>query len=218
MKHRRLSFYTPGLISLVLLPLLAILFMYQRKAFVNYNSMDLSLIGDTEFDNQIRKDWETRTKSITFTHIYLTGNDAADSLECRKAHITVRNFKASKDMSSGLKFHFSDKAKYWTFIRVLDIFAIEDIPIYLVDGSEITVVNPRPRPQVKHEYVRTLGCGGFSFGNDVVEIQPSQDWASEIKNFISIYFPVVIAYLLLLFFAIRQIRKDAIRNRVFFVE
>lgn len=204
MNLRKPSFYTPGMISLVLLPLLVILFLSQRKAFVSYNAIDLSLMrkdGDEEF----RKIWEVRSAKTTFTPIYLTGNDALDSVTCRKAQIILRDFKASKDTLTGIKFHLSEKTKYWAFVRILDIFAIEDIAYYWVDEREITVLNPILRPS-KYKPIPN----GF-LGNCVVDIvekeAPDTAWMTwpEVKNLLGVYCLPILAYLLMLLFTIRKI-------------
>ena len=84
-----------------------------------------------------------------FLDITFTGDSVEDAIKREFGHIYVRDIMNKQDTVHGIKFHFSDKSRYASFVDVLDICNMEDVKVYFASDDGITVFYPSPSPHKK---------------------------------------------------------------------
>ena len=151
------------------------------------------------------------TKGITkflnskkYTIVNLTGDNTSDKTKLNIAEKNVRKLILSNDTIIGIKFHFGKKSEYWTFIKVLDILAIEKAKFYVPYKNDIWFTNPKPRKINKNlKNIVPMYCGYrpiYITESEVIK------WI-EIKEIVKKYYLPLIAYFLMLIFTIKRIYK-----------
>lgn len=136
--HRKL-FYVPGMISLLLIPVLFIWYFYTHKSFEKQGSMDLGL-PDKGSMEQMKKDYPfiEQKNYIVFT---FNGTLEAENETLTKFQKSLKQFNHIKDTINGIKLRFGKQMKYEVFIRILDIVNIEMTPTYIPYEQELIIVN-----------------------------------------------------------------------------
>jgi hypothetical protein len=202
-KHNRKIYYSAGLISIILLPILCILHLKSIDAFTDYRSIDLQ-IWDGKEDNIRPNGVAKYLNSKKYTIVNLNGNNSSDKTKLYKAKKLVHKLILSKDSINGLKFHFGEKSEYWTFISVLNILIEENAEFYVPYKSDIWFANPKPRKiNKKTRYINIVHCGN---GYNYISQSESINW-SDIKELTKKYYLPIIAYFLMLVFTIKGIFK-----------
>jgi hypothetical protein len=121
--HKKLH-YTSGLISLLLLPVLCVLYLQKQGVFKPIFSIEFREI----FHNG---DIYCRTEDNRLYKTYcLSGDEVSDTKVLKLVHEQFHEFVSKKDEKNGVLVKFSNKSKLWTFIEVLNICYKEDIQLY----------------------------------------------------------------------------------------
>jgi hypothetical protein len=202
-KHNKKIYYSAGLISIILLPIICILHLKSIDAFTHYGVMNI-YIWDGKEENIGTKGITKFLNSKKYTIVDLTGDNNSDKTKLNIAEKNVRKLILTNDTISGIKFHFGEKSQYWAFIRVLDILAIEKAKFYVPYKNDIWFTNPKPRKINKNlKHIETWDCG---YKPNYINESESIKW-SEIKAIIEKYYLPIIAYFLMLIFTIKRIYK-----------
>jgi hypothetical protein len=202
-KHNKKIYYSAGLISIILLPIICILHLKSIDAFTHYGVMNFQM-WDGKEENIGTKGISEFLNSKKYTIVNLTGNNNSDKTKLNIAEKNVRKLILSNDSVSGIKFHFGEKSEYWTFIRVLDILANEKAKFYVPYKDDIWFTNPKPRKINKNlKHIKPIYCGYRPY---YINESESIKWG-EIKEIVSKYYLSIIAYLLMLVFTIKRIYK-----------
>lgn len=136
-------FYVPGLLSLVLLFPLCYHALLSQGAFKKETIIEIvywnpevkfynSYYGDDPYKPQPKRNYYS---------FNLTGNEEVDKRTLITAQNKIRNLHLSNDTLNGVHFHFHKSAKYWVYIKVLDIFLQENVKIFLPFRNDIWVYN-----------------------------------------------------------------------------
>lgn len=142
-RHLKHIYYRPGLISLIILPIICIWYLNKHIPIDKNIPRDQMVFIETCLPNNYNKlKRENRMKNTQFIDFNLTGNDKTDRLLLDSAEIKIRELVASKDSTIGVHFYFSDKSKYWTLIKVIDIVNVEKAIAFNPYQNEIWVINP----------------------------------------------------------------------------
>lgn len=121
--HKKL-YYTSGLISLLLLPILCVLYLQKQGAFKPVFSIEYREI----FHNG---SIYLRTEENRKYKIYsLYGDEVSDTKILKSVHEQIHELVANKDEESGILVRFTNKSKFASFIEVLNICYKEDIQFY----------------------------------------------------------------------------------------
>lgn len=160
-KHRKL-FYVPGMISLVLIPILFLYYFDAHKTFEKEYSMDIGL-PDHGSMGQIIKDYpllnQRNYKEFTFNGSLLSDKNTLDDFQ----HLLKQQNKI-KDTVNGIKLYFGKQMNYEVFIRILDILTIEKTPTYMPYGNELLIVNgsvsdiEREKRRLKQKFGKPMNC------------------------------------------------------------
>lgn len=204
-KHNRKIYYSTGLISIILLPILCILYLKNNDAITHYGVISFQTWDGKENPSNGNKGITQFLNSRKFTTVMVTGDNDADKAKLDRVQKSIRGLVLSKDTINGIKFHFGQKSEYWTYVRVLDILAIEKAKVYIPYKNVIWVVNPRiPKPNKNLKHVKHFICGYKP--NDINEEETQIKWI-KIKEFVEKYYLPVIAYLLMVFFTIKKLMQ-----------
>lgn len=204
-QHTKKIYYSAGLISIILLPIMCILHLRSIDAFTHYGVMNFQM-WDGKEENIGTKGITEILNSKKYKIVNLTGDNNSDNTKLNIAEKNVRKLILSKDTISGIKFHFGEKSEYWTFIRVLDILTVEKAMFYVPYKNDIWFTNPNPKPKKINknlEPIKLMYCG---YKPNYIDESESIKW-SEIKEIVKKYYWLVIAYLVMLFFTIKRIYK-----------
>jgi len=121
--HKKL-YYTSGLISLLLLPILCVLYLQKQGAFNPIFSIEYREIFHCG-------DIYNRTKENRSYKIYcLSGDEVSDTKILKLVHEQMHELVAKKDAKSGVLVKFSNKSNFSSFIEILNICYKENIQRY----------------------------------------------------------------------------------------
>ena len=204
MHKRKKIYYSAGLISIILLPVLCLMNIKNSNPFRNSNSIGFHSMGGQE-STELFKNYTTFLNTKKFTTIALTGNNISDSIKLEEAQKNIKELVKLKDSVAGIKFHFGQKSKYWAFIRVLDILYVEQCYTFFVYKDDIWATNPRPIKFDKNaEPLQIITCGSGGFDPNFKEDIWGPIWQKTIEIGKKYYLPII-AYILMLFFTFRSI-------------
>lgn len=198
-KIKKINYYSAGLISILLLPLLSILYLKNNDAFTDYRSIKLTVWNGEDFEPQITQ----FLNSKKFTVVNLTGNLNSDKAKLNIAQKKIKELIVSKDAINGIKFHFEKKSEYWTFIKVLDILEREKATFYLPYKNDIWFANTR-EPKKK---IKSFICGTI-YHTIYIDQRESKIGFEEIIALVQKFYLSIIAYFLMLFFTLRRIINE----------
>jgi len=211
MQKRKKIYYSAGLISIIMLPILCLINIKNNDAFKNRSSMDFQNWDGLE-NTEFFKNNIAFLNTKTFTTVYLTGNNNLDSIKLKKAQKSIKALVKSKDSVSGIKFHFGQKAQYWTYIKVLDVINIgQGGHYYFSYKNDILFTNPKPPKPIKFdknaEPLQIITCGSGGFDPDFEEDIWGPIWQKTLEIGKKYYLPII-AYILMLFYTFRRIVKE----------
>jgi hypothetical protein len=200
-KSSRKIYYSAGLISIILLPILCILYLKNNNAFKQYGSIDLQIWDGKEY----RKEITTFLNSKKYYLVNLTGENKSDKIKLNNAEKTINKLIISNDSIIGVKFHFEKKSEYWTFIRVLEILSIQKAKFYLPYKNDIWFANPRkPKPNKNIKPIRMMTC---CYKPIHINRNERENQLLNIEEIGKKYYLPIIAYLLMIFFTFKNYYK-----------
>ena len=121
--HKKL-YYTSGLISLLLLPILCVLYLQKQGAFNPIFSIEYREIFHCG-DNYLKTE-----KNRIYKTYSLSGDEVSDTKILKSVHEQMHELVANKDEESGILVRFTNKSKFASFIEVLNICYKENIQLY----------------------------------------------------------------------------------------
>ncbi|KFF05030.1 hypothetical protein [Flavobacterium reichenbachii] len=155
-EKRKRIFYVPGMISLVLIPLIFIIYFYRTNAFEVYGKIELSMPPvDENYFEKFKVTTLRNYKEFDFNE------RGFQKTELSEMKLYLRKLIVEKDTINGIKIHFGPKSFYQTFITSLDILSEEDAPTWIVNENDIYVLgSSNTYKEVKDttEY-RKMDCG-----------------------------------------------------------
>lgn len=207
--QRRKLYYSAGLISIILLPIFCLIYLNSIKAFKQFGSIQISLSdkGFTENNVSLKKYLNSKRYFI----VNLTGNNKIDKLKLENANILIKKIILSKDSIQGVKFNLR-KSEYWTFIKILDILRINNAELYNLYNNELWFANP-PKPKTETIKINKNANSDRNYIDcDTQYINRKEQVVDEIENigikeFINNYYPSIIAYLLMIYFAVKSYKQ-----------
>ncbi|MFC0516798.1 hypothetical protein ACFFGT_21505 [Mucilaginibacter angelicae] len=142
--HKPIS-YAPGLISLVLLPVFCMLFLYQHKVFTPRNCIDVVMF-DPSWPQLYPSKYQFKfPPERSYINVNLTGNTGSDKSLLDFARLEIRGMLKAKNTTLGVRFHFGNKSQYWTFVNALDICYTEKALSWIAYQDNIYVLYVKPR-------------------------------------------------------------------------
>lgn len=102
--------------------------------------------------------WGELPPKRNYLDIKLTGDDSEDKIKLKFAQLQIRQILREKDSLAGIHFMFGKNAKYWTFIKAIDVCKIEKAPTYIPHNNNLWLfyspLHPRDTSnQIKEIYL-----------------------------------------------------------------
>lgn len=207
--------FPAGLISLILLPILCLVYLYKHKAFVNYRITDVAFYNPASV-NHLSK--ESRFKPYLphrqFQLIELTGNDDEDKISLDFAQVLLRRYRQQKDTLHAIHIHFGPKSHYWSLVRAIDICHIEEIDIFMPYQNNFYAYGYfKPKHNLAQSYHPLLYDDIVYHPQD--ETQKSWDERlSFVKESIQRFWAPIIFFLLMLFSAVNNSNRFSKKLRL----
>lgn len=197
-------FYPPGMISLVLLPVFCLVFLFQHKAFVNLGYIDVAMFDSGWDAKKISETYHIQFPPVrSYLDINLNGNDAANKTRLDFAQLAIREILDSKDTHKGVKFHFGKTSKYWSYVQAYDICQIEGVPGYGQYRDDLYVTYFEPK--VDDDAGGGFFCGTMMLEQEARNREEHKERLKAIDKMVITFWPVGIAFLTMSFFAIRKL-------------
>ncbi|WP_343695366.1 hypothetical protein [Flavobacterium sp.] len=151
-KKRKKLFYVPGMISLVLIPLFCLYHFYRVEAFKVYHSIDISLP-----DSNQKKALLVIKRNY---HVFVLNNtEDLEKTKLNDLQLALRKMKREHDTINGIKIHLGNEMSYEVYIKVLDFFAIEKMPIFIQNDNDFLVfMMPKPKPKKDLKRIVAFKC------------------------------------------------------------
>jgi len=159
--HKKL-YYTSGMISLLLLPILCVLYLQKTKVFEHLYVIEINTLTP-----ELIKNWREQGRNFdihpkrNFINICLTGNDKEDRTKLDFVQLQLRDLVNSKDTISGVHIILGSESKYWAFIEIINISMKEKAKRFAYIGNDFWFYNYFPKPVVikKVDIGPLLSCG-----------------------------------------------------------
>lgn len=158
-KHRK-NFYVPGMISLVILPILFLWFINFNNYFKEYSSIEIGLVDKQSFNEILEKfDFPNlrNYKVFVFNNIL---EKEKNNLRSFQKSLRIQN--KFRDTINGIKLQFGKNMTYEVYIKILDILNTENTPTYIDYQNNLWILNGnrKNKKNDKEENKKlTVNCG-----------------------------------------------------------
>ena len=195
--NRKKIYYIPGIISLTILPIIFCFYNYSYQR-TNIKTVIKSFFWNPELPKKYPEIFkEEYPPKRNYEDIYLTGENESDKIKLAFSQIRVREILKYNDSTKGVHYHFGDSSEYWTFIKTLDIFQIEQAKTYMIYENDIWFMH-----YPLDTTIQTLVCG--TIYNDNLPNSPKIScWTTTLEKIKPIWdssWQVLLSYTVLLFF------------------
>jgi hypothetical protein len=137
-KTKRL-YYPIGIISLIALPLMGLYYLKEHKVFQKQSYLTIFWWSSnlSEYNKELlpNKDHPNRE----YAEIHLTGNDKEDKIKLDFAQLEIRDLKQTHSLKKGIHVYFDDTAKYWAFVKIFNICAIEKMNSFVPHNNHVWI-------------------------------------------------------------------------------
>jgi len=154
-KPGRRLLYPVGLISLILFPVLCLLFLRQHHVFDQLRTLEIILLDPRDIDDGFITFNPIKFDKRNFMKIVLNGGPA-DEVKLEYFQILIQEMKVKKDSTLGAEVSFTNKTTYSSIVRLHDICKIEKIQNYVQHQDKFWAFNfvPKPKPTSTGHYMR----------------------------------------------------------------
>ncbi len=179
--------YPPGLISLVLLPILCIWQLNKVPIPAKEKAMQIILWDKDVRYPELLKFKKPIPKRKNFV-INISGVSIEDEINLRIGRLAIRKLLLSNDTVHGVDFHFTSSAKYWALVRAFDLCRIEKAKTYWYINDDILVFNEVPLTKIEqrdldsaYAKIPKLFCGNASpgFYDNLIQIKSKEQIEQE---------------------------------------
>ncbi|WP_417939812.1 hypothetical protein [Flavobacterium sp. RS13.1] len=153
-EKRKKIFYVPGMISLVLIPLISVIYFFKTDSFKVDSCLAISVSTKKEFENY----------KIESLRKYKTFKFKKDNFkELKELRFFVRDVLKKYDTINGAKIHFDSTSDYNAFISVINIIVEEEAVLWAYYKDDIYVLaSPKPKPKPSNlKPIKYFSCGYY---------------------------------------------------------
>lgn len=195
------NFYSPGLISIVFVPLLCVYYLVSINAFKEYQTISLDIWNGKESAKNRSIGTHKFLESKTYETINFTGakDDIEKLIQARKK---VKQLILTEDQQHGVKFHFGQKSTYNTFVETINILIEEQAKVYIPYKNDIFFVNPKKQiKSIDNKKIKFVTCRCCFTINQ--EQDTKIDWDAHFKTLKRFSFPLLF-FILMLYFGLKR--------------
>jgi hypothetical protein len=165
-RHRKL-FYVPGMISLLLIPVLCLWFIKYNRYLNKDYSVSISLtesymIPDTSKVNEFIPIYPKRK----IENYIFNGDFKSDNLQLKKVRERIKKLYKDNDSINAVKILFGKRMKYKTYVNILDGLFIDKVPSFVINSNFIYVVNFPPKHKKHNLKISNLMKCGYGSANE----------------------------------------------------
>lgn len=166
--RRQTLYYLPGFISLLLLPVLLCLHLWQLGVFQTYTMVPVYCQRESAPRNSVSFHRPVRD----YADVNFTGLDSTDQILMAEVTCRVKALVSEKNIRDGLHIQLGSAVKYQLFIQLLDMLRAENPRYFQLTEIGIWVWYELPEPVVALGMIEPL------LMDDVV-MPPFEDWAAK---------------------------------------
>lgn len=209
LKRSRHIFYTPGLISLLILPIICIAYLNKEKKPKEVHVIEI---------NWWHSDWNEHLDLTQYPfeiyppreyfQINLLTKNSEKKTQLEFFQLEIRRLLAKKDTINGVHIRLNDSSTYGDLISILNIFLKEKARTYVIKENDVWFFNFYPRTLNKSERPFRMDCCRPELVNCIPEFYSESE--SDITKHIEFYklWPIAILYVALATLGIRNIKQD----------
>ncbi len=152
-------YYVPGLLSLLLVPLLFIAIALEQTQKLNKRALEVNAWHPSLAENYSFPERD-------YKEIALTRDAEQNRTAIANTRVYIKQLYANEDTINGIRYNFQD-ASYGTYVSILNSFKVDSVSYYAVYGNSIWVLN-KPKPK-EDEALLWFVCGtsGISYYEDI---------------------------------------------------
>ncbi|MBZ5857736.1 hypothetical protein [Flavihumibacter profundi] len=173
-------YYVPGLISLLILPLLFIYFsrmeIRERTIYtlpLYLSTRDLPLKYQALFDDYNGVFPPNRN----YVNVGMEGNDKLVIANLNYSKFRIREILAKNDTINGLRFRFGKNSKYWSFVSCIDILKAENARTFVHLEDDIYFY------YLSSDTTKTPFNIDLLLDDDIFNYKPRESWIMKTKNY-----------------------------------
>ncbi|RYU91507.1 hypothetical protein EWM62_06085 [Mucilaginibacter terrigena] len=194
------------MISLICLPLLCICYFAYQGQFQKWAAIDMHWFNDTTIEKW-NKHFESKINIRAFDNypnFYITGNENNNRVVVQEVQDICKQMIRNKEYGKGVTVNFTGKSKYRDLVNIIDAaYSLKEIGFIPYNDKVFITV---PKPYKPETGVMTIDEGGLIMcGTVTLNNEPSL--FNKIISFLKpyyIFWPSIIPFLLMLFFAFRR--------------
>lgn len=138
-KSRKRLYYLPGMLSLVLLPLVCLQTLDEHQAFRK------QYITPVAWRPKPTKEHQQFWLERKYMDIRLTEDEDSNRRKLRQARLAIRQMVRTSDTVHGVHFILEEKALFGSFMQAIDICKQENQEVFVPDNHDIRAFCPAPR-------------------------------------------------------------------------
>jgi hypothetical protein len=192
-------YYIPGIISLVIVPVLFYYYGSRYLKTINQGKIDLFW-----FDPELTKKYPEvfsgqYPQKRNYIDIELTGDEQGDKVKLNFAQVRIREILAQNDSTVGIHFNFSSNSEYWTFVKALDILRMEGAKTYMPYENNLWFYHIPPDTTIQ----------AWTCGYQSILLQPDlwEEVKEKVFHVLQTSGHVIVGYCILLIIGVRSIKR-----------
>ncbi len=202
MKRRKIILYRPGWISLLLLPLLCIVFLFEANTNKQYRLLKVFRI--TKESYIVRGDQATMFFHPPERHFQQINIGAQNREKVRKQLDTARNtlqkMIRTRDTVQGIHFHFEKQATHGVFVQILNLCNIAGVDHFVTLENDIHAYY-QEKENRENQFSPVFFCGTGSLEREQVktriEMEKKSDQAHVFRKYLIELWPSGLMFILL---------------------
>ena len=209
MYRRSRLFYRPGLISLLLFPLLCVAWLYSRGMFHEYRLLPVFRITDP-LDLPADDVIAFRPPERHFIGFSLGANDVENTRTIDSARQFLQTLAQRCDTLQGVYFHFEKTARYRAFVEALEVCKKTKALSFVDQNNDVGAYYVAPIP-ASTEKMEPFYCGTAAIWRQEVKAREAARKTREKQQFLLAFWPSVILGAALFWMALTSQRPRANR-------
>ena len=209
MQRNPLVWYRPGMISLLLLPTLCLLYLREKGIFQEYRLLPVFRITKEFYEPQ-KSEWVTfvRPPERQDLEILLDGNEGQAKTKLETAQRFLNQLVNQRDTVGGVQLKFGDRAKYWMFVRALNICKIEKAQHFVTLENSVRAYYQEPEILDSSKMVKPFPFCESGWKNDRFEQAEQQLKKEKHLALLLKFWPLGLIFSALIAFSLAQSRFD----------
>lgn len=159
--YRKKIFYLPGLISLLLLPLLGGLYLQNEFQKRNYRTIEINWWHPSWKENYRNQNYYYEIyPNRNYTTISLSQENLEKEKQLLEFRKQLKKLVSTKDTFDGLHIKFNKKSSFGDLVAVINILLKEKAKMYVLKDYDVWVFNFIPKEIKNTTFTFEKPCGG----------------------------------------------------------